>query len=119
MNYAAIDVGATAYVKVEVPAAWAEAADNKAADVKIGREKTVKMVSSILEPIDKMDGDSLPVSTFVDHADGTFELGAAAYEKRGIAVSVPKWDAEKCRAVQVILRLATVHRRRQSGSLAG
>ena len=96
MNYAAIDAGATAYVKVEVPAAWAEAADNKAADVKTGREKTVKMVSSILDPIDKMDGDSLPVSTFVDHADGTFELGAAAYEKRGIAVSVPKWDAEKC-----------------------
>ena len=68
----------------------------KAADAKTGRAKTVKMVKSILDPIDKMDGDSLPVSTFVDHADGTFELGAAAYEKRGIAVSVPKWDAEKC-----------------------
>ena len=54
------------------------------------------MVSAILDPVDKMDGDSLPVSAFVDHADGTFELGAAAYEKRGIAVSVPKWDAEKC-----------------------
>ena len=96
MNYAAIDAGATAYVKVEVPASWAEAEDHKAEAAKTGREKTVKMVSSILDPVDKMDGDSLPVSAFVDHADGTFELGAAAYEKRGIAVSVPKWDSSKC-----------------------
>ncbi len=96
MNYAAIDAGATAYVKVEVPASWAEAEDHKTEAVKTGREKTVKMVSSILDPVDKMDGDSLPVSAFVDHADGTFELGAAAYEKRGIAVSVPKWDSSKC-----------------------
>ena len=96
MNYAAIDAGATAYVKVEVPASWADAVDNKEAVEETGRAKTVKMVKSILDPIDKMDGDSLPVSTFVDHADGTFELGASAYEKRGIAVSVPKWDAEKC-----------------------
>ena len=96
MNYAAIDAGATAFTKVEVPASWAEAVDAEVADTKTGREKTVKMVKTILDPVDKMDGDSLPVSTFVDHADGTFELGAAAYEKRGIAVSVPKWDAEKC-----------------------
>ncbi|MBO5555955.1 MAG: pyruvate:ferredoxin (flavodoxin) oxidoreductase [Oscillospiraceae bacterium] len=96
MNYAAIDAGATAYVKVDVPAAWANAVDAAEADDKHGREKTVKMVKAILDPVDKMDGDSLPVSAFVDHADGTFELGAAAYEKRGIAVSVPKWDAEKC-----------------------
>ena len=96
MNYKAIDAGATAYVKVDVPASWADAADQKADDSKCGREKTVKMVKTILDPMDKMDGDSLPVSAFVDHADGTFELGAAAYEKRGIAVSVPKWDADKC-----------------------
>ena len=96
MNYAAIDAGATAYVKVEIPESWKTAEDNTAAVEETGRPKTVKMVRSILDPIDKMDGDSLPVSTFVDHADGTFELGASAYEKRGIAVSVPKWDAEKC-----------------------
>ena len=96
MNYAAIDAGATAYVKVEVPESWKNAVDEKAEAQKTGREKTVKMVKAILDPIDKMDGDSLPVSKFVDHADGTFELGASAYEKRGIAVSVPKWDAEKC-----------------------
>ncbi|MBQ9250432.1 MAG: pyruvate:ferredoxin (flavodoxin) oxidoreductase [Oscillospiraceae bacterium] len=96
MNYAAIDAGATAYVKVDVPAAWATAEDAVVADTKTGREKTVKMVSTILDPVGKMDGDSLPVSAFVDHADGTFELGAAAYEKRGIAVTVPAWDGSKC-----------------------
>ncbi|MBQ3802460.1 MAG: pyruvate:ferredoxin (flavodoxin) oxidoreductase, partial [Oscillospiraceae bacterium] len=96
MNYAAIDAGATAYVKVDVPASWADAEDKVVAAEKTGLEKTVKMVTGILDPVDKMDGDSLPVSAFVDHADGTFELGASAYEKRGIAVSVPKWDAEKC-----------------------
>ena len=96
MNYAAIDAGATAYVKVEIPESWKTAEDHCAAVEETGRAKTVKMVRSILDPIDKMDGDSLPVSTFVDHVDGTFELGASAYEKRGIAVSVPKWDAEKC-----------------------
>ncbi|MBQ4302773.1 MAG: pyruvate:ferredoxin (flavodoxin) oxidoreductase, partial [Oscillospiraceae bacterium] len=96
MNYKAIDAGATAYVKVDVPASWADAVDGAAAQPKHGLEKTVKMVTEILDPVDKMDGDSLPVSAFMDHADGTFELGAAAYEKRGIAVSVPKWDAEKC-----------------------
>ncbi len=96
MNYAAIDAGATAYVKVDVPEAWKTAEDHTETVEETGRPKTVKMVRSILDPIDKMDGDSLPVSAFVDHADGTFELGASAYEKRGIAVSVPKWDAEKC-----------------------
>ena len=96
MNYNAIDAGATAYEKVEVPAEWANAQDAAKESKHTGLAKTVKMVNNILDPIDKMDGDSLPVSTFVDHADGTFELGAAAYEKRGIAVSVPKWDAEKC-----------------------
>jgi len=96
MNYAAIDAGATAYVKVDVPAQWANAVDTAAPEAKKGPEKTVKMVTNILDVIDRMDGDSLPVSTFADHVDGTFEVGAAAYEKRGIAVSVPKWDAEKC-----------------------
>ncbi len=96
MNHNAIDAGATAYVKVEVPASWATCPDDAPAAPHHGREATVKMVTNILDPVDKMDGDSLPVSAFVDHVDGTFPLGAAAYEKRGIAVSVPKWDAEKC-----------------------
>ena len=96
MNYTAIDLGATAYVKIDVPADWANAVDDAPAKELTGRPATVKMVRDILTPVDKMDGDSLPVSAFVDHADGTFELGASAYEKRGVAVSVPEWDSAKC-----------------------
>ena len=96
MNYKAIDLGATAYVKIDVPADWANAVDEAPAKELTGRPATVKMVRDILTPVDKMDGDSLPVSAFVDHADGTFELGASAYEKRGVAVSVPEWDSAKC-----------------------
>ena len=96
MNYKAIDLGATAYVKIDVPADWANAVDEAPAKELTGRPATVKMVRDILTPVDKMDGDSLPVSAFVDHADGSFELGASAYEKRGVAVSVPEWDSAKC-----------------------
>ena len=96
MNYKAIDLGATAYVKIDVPADWANAVDEAPAKELTGRPATVKMVRDILTPVDKMDGDSLPVSAFVDHVDGTFELGASAYEKRGVAVSVPEWDSTKC-----------------------
>ena len=96
MNYKAIDLGATAYVKIDVPADWVNAVDEAPAKELTGRPATVKMVRDILTPVDKMDGDSLPVSAFVDHADGTFELGASAYEKRGVAVSVPEWDSTKC-----------------------
>ncbi len=95
-NWNAIDAGATAYVKVDVPAAWAEAEDQPDTTVLEGKLELVKMVKNILLPIDKMDGDSLPVSTFMDHVDGQFELGASAYEKRGVAVTVPEWDADKC-----------------------
>ena len=96
MNHKAIDAGATAYVKIDVPADWANAED-AAVDHKLeGKPELVKQVKNILFPIDKMDGDSLPVSTFMDHVDGQFELGAAAYEKRGVAVAVPEWDSSKC-----------------------
>ena len=96
MNYKAIDLGATAYKKIDVPADWANAVDTKPAKELKGKPELVKMVKDILEPVGKMDGDSLPVSAFVDHVDGQFELGAAAYEKRGVAVSVPTWDGTKC-----------------------
>ena len=96
MNYKAIDLGATAYKKVEVPADWANAVDEPEHKKLEGKPELVKMVKEILEPVGKMDGDSLPVSAFVDHVDGQFELGAAAYEKRGVAVSVPTWDSAKC-----------------------
>ena len=96
MNHKAIDAGATAYKKVDVPADWANAED-VAVDHKLeGKPELVKQVKNLLFPIDKMDGDSLPVSAFMDHVDGEFELGAAAYEKRGVAVAVPTWDSAKC-----------------------
>ena len=96
MNYKAIDLGATAYKKIDVPADWANAVDTKEPKQLKGKPELVKMVKEILEPVGKMDGDSLPVSAFVDHVDGQFELGASAYEKRGVAVSVPVWDSTKC-----------------------
>ena len=96
MNHKAIDLGATAYKKIDGPADWANAVDDAPAKELTGRPATVKMVRDILTPVDKMDGDSLPVSAFSDHVDGQFELGASAYEKRGVAVSVPTWDAAKC-----------------------
>ena len=96
MNEKAIDAGATAYVKVDVPADWANAVDDTAAAETKGAAKLVKQVDTIMKPVGLMDGDSLPVSAFMDHADGTFEQGAAAYEKRGVAVLVPEWDGESC-----------------------
>jgi len=96
MNHKAIDAGATAFVKIDVPADWATAADDAAPAKEQGPAKLVKMVDDIMKPVGKMDGDSLPVSAFVDHVDGTFEQGASAYEKRGVAVMVPEWNAETC-----------------------
>ena len=96
MNEKAIDAGATAYVKIAVPAEWANATDDAAVVTENGPAKLVKMVDSIMKPVGKMDGDSLPVSAFMDHADGTFEQGAAAYEKRGVAVMVPEWNGSTC-----------------------
>ncbi len=96
MNHKAIDAGATAFVKIDVPADWANAEDTAAAVVENGPAKLVKMVDTIMKPVGKMDGDSLPVSAFVDHADGTFEHGASAYEKRAVAVLVPEWDPTTC-----------------------
>ncbi|MBO5034987.1 MAG: pyruvate:ferredoxin (flavodoxin) oxidoreductase, partial [Oscillospiraceae bacterium] len=96
LNWKAIDAGATAFKKFEVPASWATAQDAPKASTHTGREATVAMVNNLLDPIDRMDGDSLPVSAFMPYVDGTFQLGASAYEKRGIAVSVPAWDQNKC-----------------------
>ena len=97
MNHKAIDAGATAYKKFEVPASWATAEDVKKESGHTGPAKLVDMVNKILDPVDRMDGDSLPVSAFANgHEDGTFCQGASAYEKRGVAVSVPEWDQTKC-----------------------
>ncbi len=97
MNHKAIDAGADACHKVDVPADWANAADKEDTGELQGRPAVVKMVKDIMEPIGRMDGDSLPVSAFAgEHVDGSFEHGAAAYEKRGVAVTVPSWNPETC-----------------------
>ena len=96
MNYKAIDAGVDAVHKVEVPDSWANPAPDAPAKELQGRPEVVKMVKELLEPISIMDGDSLPVSAFKDIADGQFELGASAYEKRGTAVTVPVWDPNTC-----------------------
>ena len=95
-NHKAIDAGATAFHKFEVPADWATATDEPKELTLEGRAAIVKQVKELLEPINRMDGDSLPVSAFSEHIDGQWELGASAYEKRGVAVMVPKWDESKC-----------------------
>ncbi|MCI5500581.1 MAG: pyruvate:ferredoxin (flavodoxin) oxidoreductase, partial [Lachnospiraceae bacterium] len=96
MNYKAIDAGLDAVHKVEVPESWKNPAPDAPAREITGRPEVVKMVKELLEPISKMDGDSLPVSAFINNPDGQFETGASAYEKRGTAVTVPVWDPETC-----------------------
>ncbi len=97
MNYAAIDRGAGEVVKVDVPADWANAEGEMPVVKAAGDDKKlVDFVNNILIPVNAQRGDQLPVSTFVDMADGTFPQGAAAYEKRGIAVDVPEWIPENC-----------------------
>ena len=96
MNHKAIDIGATAFTKIEVPAAWADAVDKPKVEELKGRPELVKMVNDIMMPVGRMDGDRLPVSAFMEHADGQWELGASAYEKRALSVSVAKWNPEKC-----------------------
>ncbi len=96
MNYKAIDAGVDAVHKVEIPASWSNPEPDAPAKEKTGRPEVVKLVNDLLEPISKMDGDSLPVSAFIDNPDGQFETGASAYEKRGTAVTVPVWDPGVC-----------------------
>ena len=95
-NHKAIDAGATAFHKFEVPADWANATEVVEDETLRGRDAIVEQVQKIMNPINRMDGDSLPVSAFAKNADGAWELGASAYEKRGTAVMVPRWDPEKC-----------------------
>ena len=95
-NHKAIDAGATAFHKFEVPADWATAEDAPSTLSIEGRAEIVEQVKKIMDPINRMDGDSLPVSAFEKYVDGQWELGASQYEKRGVAVMVPHWDETKC-----------------------
>ena len=96
MNWKAIDAGVDAIHKVDVPASWSNPEADPAPKALTGRPELVKQIRDVMEPIARMDGDSLPVSAFVANANGEWEQGASAYEKRGTAVNVPEWDASKC-----------------------
>ena len=97
LNYAAIDAGADAFVKIDVPASWKDAGtDAPKAEHTGARADLVDFVNKVVEPVDAMAGDSLPVSAFEKYADGQFPQGSAAYEKRGVAVMVPAWYPENC-----------------------
>ena len=91
MNWAAVDAGLTGFHAVKVPAAWKDAVDAPAK-----AKKVPEFIENVLVPMNRQEGDKLPVSTFVDIADGTFPSGTAAYEKRGVAVKVPMWHPENC-----------------------
>jgi pyruvate-ferredoxin/flavodoxin oxidoreductase len=91
MNHGAIDKGLEALVQIEIPASWAEATDDDS-----NAKKVPAFIKNILEPMNRQEGDALPVSAFTGMEDGTFPLGTAAYEKRGIAINVPEWQVENC-----------------------
>ena len=97
-NWNAIDAGHQNIVKIDVPASWADAPDTQMGMTPVTNDNKVleNYVNNIQIPCNAQKGDSLPVSTFVDMADGTFPQGSAAFEKRGIAVDVPEWIPENC-----------------------
>ena len=93
MNYAAVDAGLTGLVKIDVPESWKDAKDVDKEEIK---RVLPEYVEKLLVPMNALKGDSLPVSVFVGREDGTVPLGTSAYEKRGVAIDVPEWDATKC-----------------------
>ena len=97
MNFAAVDAGIEHVHKVEVPAAWAEISGDREDSRLEGRDRQqTEYLNRILVPTNRLEGDELPVSTFVETADGKIPSGTAAFEKRGIAAELPLWDRENC-----------------------
>ena len=97
MNYNAVDAGVESVKEIPIPAGWADIQDdNREPDLKIDRPDVAQYVKDVMIPANAMRGDSIPVSKLMPGADGTLPQGTAAYEKRGIAVSVPQWDEEAC-----------------------
>ena len=96
-NCNGIDRGSKEVVKIDVPASWKDAVDEATElNINTDRPEMKKFVKNILDPVGRLHGDDLPVSAFVDSADGVYPQGSAAFEKRGIAISVPEWNPEKC-----------------------
>ncbi|MEG0798717.1 MAG: pyruvate:ferredoxin (flavodoxin) oxidoreductase [Acidaminococcaceae bacterium] len=92
MNYGAIDQGAEAAALVVVPEAWQVAPEDKV----LASTNTSAFARNVLEPMNRLEGEQLPVSTFAEHVDGTFPSGTSAFEKRGIAINVPEWQMDQC-----------------------
>ncbi len=91
MNYKAVDMGIESSIKIDVPESWKNAVEESKV-----KKDVPSFIDDVLIPMNRQEGDNLPVSTFVGREDGTFPHGAAAYEKRGIAVEVPRWISENC-----------------------
>ena len=93
LNNTAVDIGITAPIKIEIPASWADAVQQPRLE-----RKATPFVNEIVLPLDRQEGDKIPVSVFKKHGmlDGTWENGTSAYIKRGVAAAVPKWDPSKC-----------------------
>jgi len=91
MNYQAVDKGIESLIKVKVPSSWANASDEEKED-----KNLPDFIKNVAEVMNRQEGDKLPVSAFSGREDGTFPMGTAAYEKRGIAVDVPEWQMENC-----------------------
>ena len=98
MNYDAIDAGAKQVVEIQVPDSWKSCPDEGlfTPEVKDGRAAVVAFVKNIQSKVNSQEGNNLPVSAFVDYADGSTPSGSAEYEKRGIAVDIPVWKSENC-----------------------
>ena len=98
MNYDAIDAGAKQVVEIEVPESWKSCEDEGlfTPEVKGGKDDVVAFVKNIQSKVNAQEGNTLPVSTFTDYADGSTPSGSAAYEKRGISVDIPVWQSENC-----------------------
>ena len=98
MNYDAIDAGAKQVVEIEVPESWKSCEDEGlfTPEVKGGKDDVVAFVKNIQSKVNAQEGNTLPVSTFTDYADGSTPSGTSAYEKRGIAVDIPVWQSENC-----------------------
>ncbi|MGM9565387.1 pyruvate:ferredoxin (flavodoxin) oxidoreductase [Evtepia sp.] len=97
MNYNAVDAGVESIREIPIPMGWADAQEETAEDnLKIDRPDVAQYVKDVMIPANAMRGDAIPVSKLMPGADGTLPQGTAAYEKRGIAVSVPQWDENAC-----------------------
>ncbi len=97
MNLAAVDAGVTHVHKVDVPASWADVPDDAPAEKLVGRDQMqTDYLNKVLVPTNTLTGDLVPVSTFLDTANGMIPAGTAAFEKRGIAADVPHWDMANC-----------------------